>query len=241
VSTAARAIESAPGIAASLLSPTVPTRMTWENDCAQLILLVERKLVEQRAAALAGKAVRAVEFDPVIDLASPGALGLQAQMLRLVDLAEGVGPKRKLSPVAAAIWRETLLGHLLTGQRHGLSDVITRFSGASETLPRALRRARDCLVAHAADPLDLAQLAEAAGIGVRALQIGFQRHFGMSISEMLLDLRLAHLNARLKAAPPDARIIDIAFDLGFTHVSRMAGAYRQKFGERPSATLRRLH
>src|SRR5581483_7978163 len=50
---------------AALLSPTMPTRMVWQNDCAQLILLVERKLVEQRAAALAGGAVRAVEFDPV--------------------------------------------------------------------------------------------------------------------------------------------------------------------------------
>lgn len=241
VSTAARDIESAPGSAASLLSPTVPTRMAWENDCAQLILLVERRLVEQRAAALAGKAVRAVEFDPMIDLATPAAQALQKQMQALVDLAEGVGPKRNLSPVAAANWREALLDRLLTGQRHGLSAAIRTFSGEAETLPQALRRARDRLVAHAADPLDLVQLAEAAGIGIRALQLGFQRHFGTSISEMLLDLRLAHLNARLKAAPPDTRIIDIAFDLGFTHVSRMAGAYRKKFGEAPSATLRRLH
>ena len=241
VSTAASDIKSAPGSTASLLSPTLPTRMVWENDCAQFILLVERRLVEQRAAALAGKAVRAVEFDPVIDLATPAAQAMQAQMLSLVDLAEAVGPKRGLSPVAAANWREALLDHLLTGQRHGLSDAIRRFSGAAETLPQALRRARDCLVAHAADPLDLALLAEAAGIGIRALQLGFQRHFGTSISDMLLDVRLAHLNARLKAAPPDARIIDIAFDLGFTHVSRMAGAYRKKFGETPSATLRRLH
>ena len=44
-----------PDATASLLSPTLPTRMVWENDCAQLILLFERKLVEQRAAALAGK------------------------------------------------------------------------------------------------------------------------------------------------------------------------------------------
>jgi transcriptional regulator GlxA family with amidase domain len=185
--------------------------------------------------------VRAVEFDPRVDLAAPSAQALQAQMLSLVDLAEGVGPQRSLSPVVAANWREALLDRLLTDQRHGLSDAIRTFSGEAETLPRALRRARDCLVAHATDPLDLAQLAAAAGIGIRALQLGFQRHFGTSISEMLLDLRLAHLNARLKTAPPDARIIDIAFDLGFTHVSRMAGAYRQKFGETPSATLRRLH
>jgi AraC-like DNA-binding protein len=241
VKTASHEIACAPGVTASLLSPTVPTQMTWQNDCAQLILLVERKLVEQRAAALAGKAVSAVEFDPAIDLQTPAAQALQVQMEALVDLAEGVGPSRGLPQVAAANWREALLDSLLIGQRHGLSEAIRIFSGHAETLPRALRRARDCLSAHATEPLDLAQLADEAGIGIRALQAGFQRHFGVSISEMLLDIRLAHLHACLKTASPEARIIDIAFELGFTHLSRMASAYRAKFGETPSATLRRLH
>ena len=61
---------------------------------------------------------------------------LQAQMAGLVNLAEGVGPKRSLSPVAAANWREALLDGLLTGQRHGLSEAIRIFSGQAETLPR---------------------------------------------------------------------------------------------------------
>jgi transcriptional regulator GlxA family with amidase domain len=65
-------------------------------------------------------------------------------------------------------------------------------------LPQRLRRARDFLAAHAEDPLDLALLADAAGISIRALQLGFQRHFGMSISKMLLDLRLAQPNSRLE-------------------------------------------
>jgi AraC-like DNA-binding protein len=56
---------------------------------------------------------------------------------------------------------------------------------------------------------------------------------------MLLDIRLANLHAQLCRARGDASITDIAFDLGFTHLSRMAGAYRAKFGELPSATLRR--
>jgi len=240
VHTAARDVETSPAMAASILSPTVPTRMVWEN-CAQLILLVERRLVEQRAAALAGKVVRAVEFDPGIDLHVSAAQALRVQMERLVALAEGTGPKRGLSPVVAADCREALLDTLLNGQRHGLSDAISTFSGKAETLPGGLRRARDCLHAYASEPLDLAQLADTAGIGIRALQLGFQRHFGISISQMLLDIRLAHLHARLKAAPPDARIVDVAFELGFTHLGRMAGAYRQKFGEAPSATLRRLH
>jgi len=240
VKTGASDIAAAPGVAASLLSPTIPTQMLWQ-DCAQLILLVERRLVEQRAAALAGKAVQAVEFAPSVDLSAPSARMLQAQLAQLVAWAERNGTHHSPSPAAVADRREALLDVLLNGQRHGLSDAIATFSGQVETLPRALRRARDCLHAHATEPLDLAQLADAAGIGVRALQLGFQRHFGASILDMLLDIRLGQLNSRLKAAAPDARIIDIAFDLGFTHLGRMSGAYRAKFGETPSATLRRLN
>lgn len=240
IATASRDIAAVPGRTASLLSPTIPTRMVWQ-DCAQLILLVERRLVEQRAAALSGGAVRAVEFDPAVELGAPGAQALRMQIEALAGLAERNGPLRRPSSLAMASGREALLDGLLIGQRHGLSGAIATFSGQIETLPRALRRARDCLQESATEPLDLAQLAEAAGIGIRALQLGFQRHFGVSISQMLQDIRLGHLNRRLRAAPPDARIIEIAFDLGFTHLGRMAGAYRRKFGETPSATLRRLH
>ncbi|MHC4042397.1 AraC family transcriptional regulator [Bradyrhizobium sp. 23AC] len=231
-------LDAAPERAASLLSPTIPTRMMW-RDCAQAILLFDRRMVEQRAAALSGRASGTVEFDPVIDLEAPSGRALRGSLAELMKLAERLGPSGRLSAVAMADWRELLLDHLLNGQRHGLSDAIQNFSGRAERLPRALRAARDHLADNAGEPLDLAQLACASGIGIRALQLGFRRHFGLSISQMLLDMRLAGLHARLAQAAPDASITDIAFDLGFTHLSRMAGAYREKFGETPSATLRR--
>ena len=230
--------DAVPDRTASLLSPTIPTRMMW-SDCAQVILLLDRRMVEQRAAALSGRVAGTVEFDPVINLDAPSGQALRTSLAGLMTLAERLGPAGRLSPVATADWREALLDHLLNGQHHGLSDAIRTFSGQAERLPRALRVARDRLADNAGEPLDLAQLACAAGIGIRALQLGFRRHFGVSISEMLLDMRLAGLHARLAQAPPDASITEIAFDLGFTHLGRMAGAYREKFGETPSATLRR--
>ncbi|MCP3387397.1 AraC family transcriptional regulator [Bradyrhizobium sp. CCGB12] len=231
-------LDAVPERTASLLSPTIPTRMMW-SDCAQAILLLDRRMVEQRAAALSGRAAGVVEFDPVIDLDAPSGRALRTSLAGLMTLAERIGPSGRLSPVATADWREALLDHLLNGQRHGLSDAIRTFSGSAERLPRALRAARDYLAENADEPLDLAQLACASGIGIRALQLGFRRHFGLSISQMLLDMRLAGLNARLARAAPDASITEIAFDLGFSHLGRMAGAYREKFGETPSATLRR--
>ncbi|MCK1620231.1 AraC family transcriptional regulator [Bradyrhizobium sp. 159] len=231
-------LDAAPDRTASLLSPTIPTRMIWA-DCAQAILLLDRRLVEQRAAALSGRAASTVEFDPVIDLDAPSGRALRASLVELITLAERFGPAGRLSAVAMADWREVLLDHLLNGHRHGLSDAIRTFSGQAERLPRALRVARDHLADNAGEPLDLAQLACASGIGIRALQLGFRRHFGLSISQMLLDMRLASLHVRLAHAAPNASITEIAFDLGFTHLGRMAGAYREKFGESPSATLRR--
>ncbi|MDA9433171.1 AraC family transcriptional regulator [Bradyrhizobium sp. CCBAU 51627] len=230
--------DAAPGRTASLLSPTIPTRMIW-SDCAQAILLLDRRMVEQRAAALSGSAAGPVEFDPAVDLNTPSGQALRTSLAELTTLAERLGPSGLTSPIAMADWREMLLDRLLNGLRHGRSDAIRTFSGRAERLPRALRAARDHLAENAGEPLDLAQLAGAAGIGIRALQLGFRRHFGLSISEMLLDMRLAGLHTRLAQASPDVSITDIAFDLGFTHLGRMAGAYREKFGETPSATLRR--
>ena len=116
---------------------------------------------------------------------------------------------------------------------------IDRAAPQCNTLPAAFRRARESLEAHAADPLDLEELARQSGIGIRSLQLGFRRHFGGSISGVLQNIRLQQLNVRLSKAGPDERVIDIAFDLGFTHLGRMASAYRSKFGESPSATLRK--
>lgn len=239
VRTGSREMDTGPDVVASLLSPTLPTRMIWQDDCAQLILLVDRHRVENRAAALAERATGPVEFEPKVDLTTPFGRALQSQIEYLADLAEQGGPASDLLPVQAATLRESIVGLLLTGQRHNLSDAINRSAAPRDTLPAVFKRARESLEAHAADPLDLEQLARQSGIGIRSLQLGFKRHFGVSISGVLQDIRLQRLNARLSKAGPDERVVDIAFDLGFTHLSRMASVYRGKFGESPSATLRK--
>lgn len=239
VRTGGRQVDASAECRASLLSPTMPTRMLWQDDCAKLILLMDRRMVESRAAALSERADGIIEFDPEIDLTTPFGRALRAQLDYLVDLAEHAGPNQAFSATLTSMLREAALNLLLTGQRHSFTDVMAQADHHSAPLPGVMRKARNYLKAHAAEPLDLEQLARAAGTGIRSLQLGFQRHFGTSISQMLQDIRLAHLHARLRAAQPCERVIDIAFDLGFTHPSRMASAYRARFGESPSDTLRR--
>jgi AraC-like DNA-binding protein len=239
IRTGGREVEAGPDAVASLLSPTLPTRMVWQDHCAQLILLVDRQQVENRAAALAETATGAIEFEPHIDLDTPFGRALKSQIEYLVDLAEQGGPASTLSPVLAATLRESIVGLLLTGQRHNLSGAIHRSTSRRAPLPAVFKRAWESLEAHAAEPLDLQRLAQVSGVGIRSLQLGFKRHFGVSISTALLGIRLDQLHARLSNASPNERIIDIAFALGFSHLSRMASVYRAKFGESPSDTLRR--
>jgi len=213
--------------------------MVWQNDCAQLIMLLDRQQIEKRAAALAERPTSAVEFEPHIDLNTPFGRALQSQIEYLVDLAERGAPGSDPSPVLAATLRESVIGLLLTGQRNNLSGAINRSNSRQQPVPAVFMRARDRLEAHAEEPLDLEKLAQLSGIGIRSLQLGFRRHFGVSISGALLDIRLARLRARLSNTKPGERIVDIAFDLGFSHLRRMASVYRAKFGESPSETLRR--
>ena len=92
-------IDAAPGRTASLLSPTIPTRMMW-NDCAQAILLLDRRMVEQRAASLSGRAAGPVEFDAAIALDAPAGQALRTSVAEPRRPPRSLRPSRRISAVA---------------------------------------------------------------------------------------------------------------------------------------------
>src|SRR3954447_10209962 len=140
VRTGGREVESCARAVASILSPTLPTQMIWQNDCAQLILLVDRQQVEKRAAGLAERPTSSVEFEPHINLESTFGQALQSQIEYLVDLAERGAPGSDPSPILAATLRESIVGLLLTGQRNNLSAAINRPAPDREPVPTVFRR-----------------------------------------------------------------------------------------------------
>jgi hypothetical protein len=56
----------------------------------------------------------------------------------------------------------------------------------------------------------------------------------------LRDLRLRGIHVELvRAAPGTATVESVAYGWGMLHMGRFAAAYRRKFGETPSQTLKR--
>jgi AraC-like DNA-binding protein len=89
------------------------------------------------------------------------------------------------------------------------------------------------------DNLRPADLAIHARISTRAMHSAFLRHFSVTFMEYLKQKRLEAARAELLDPQGAEHTTEIAFSLRFGHLGRFADDYRRKFGELPSATLKR--
>ncbi|WP_323985683.1 AraC family transcriptional regulator [Pseudomonas canadensis] len=86
-------------------------------------------------------------------------------------------------------------------------------------------------------PLALADLAHAAGVSVRTLNMLCHQYHGVAPMDLLRNIRLDAVRERL-LVQPDAKITDTAFEFGFGHLGRFSAYYRERFSELPKHTRR---
>ena len=104
-------------------------------------------------------------------------------------------------------------------------------------MPSALRKAVAFIESEAARPIRLADIADAAGIGGRALQYDFVRHHHTTPMRYLRSVRLARAHRDLQAADPnDETVASIAARWGFSSPGRFAMQYRSAYGRAPRVT-----
>jgi AraC-like DNA-binding protein len=111
-------------------------------------------------------------------------------------------------------------------------------SDAADAAARHVRAAEEYIRAHAEAPLTVEAIASAAGIGVRSLHLAFRRHRETTPRALLEEVRMELARARLLAPSEGMTVTDAALESGFVHLGRFAVAYRHRFGESPSETLR---
>ena len=88
--------------------------------------------------------------------------------------------------------------------------------------------------------LSLADLSAELGVAQRTLNLACEEFLGQSAMRYARGRRLDHVRQCLLMAEPAATsVTDIAMRYGFWELGRFAQAYRLRFGEHPSTTLRR--
>ena len=103
----------------------------------------------------------------------------------------------------------------------------------------ALDRALDYLRETDVSTLPMAELCAAARASQRTLEYAFRETYGLGPLAFLRRWRLHAARRALAAASAHtATVAEVAYGLGFWHLSRFAAEYRRIFGELPSTTLR---
>ena len=100
----------------------------------------------------------------------------------------------------------------------------------------AVQRMQDHIAGHLDVEISMADLAEAARYSPWYAHRLFREHTGYGPAEYIRRMRLAQSALRLKAE--HARIIDVAFDLGFSSVDGYTRAFRKEFGINPGEYAR---
>jgi AraC-like DNA-binding protein len=212
--------------------------MRWTPGMRQLMLTIEKPRLERYLQNLLNEPVRRpLRFHPRVDLAGNGQ-GIAAAVLTLRRALEQCG-KSEPSPVLAADIEQTVLTTLLLTLPHNYSDAI--FSAKALPSPRVVRRVVDLVDSAPQKAFTVADLASHVGVSERSLHSAFRRQLGTSPMSYVRHRRLEQAHDALLHLDPSAgtTVTDVALQFGFTHTGRFAAAYRQRFGESPSTTLRR--
>jgi AraC-like DNA-binding protein len=117
---------------------------------------------------------------------------------------------------------------------------VARAPADGHVAPAAVRRASAFMDANSERPLTVAEVAAAAGVGARGLQVAFRRHVGSTPMEYLRRVRLERVHRELRAAGPGdgVTVRETARRWGFANPGRFAAEYRAVYGQPPSRTLR---
>lgn len=86
--------------------------------------------------------------------------------------------------------------------------------------------------------LNTQEWAAGVGISARHLQKVFRDVYGSTPGEYLLTMRLIRARQLLESTRGEIPVADIASQVGLRHLGRFASAYRERFDELPSQTMR---
>ncbi|MDN5795311.1 MAG: helix-turn-helix transcriptional regulator [Intrasporangium sp.] len=110
----------------------------------------------------------------------------------------------------------------------------------TDATPETVRRALAFIESSADHPIGVDDIAQAACVTVRAVQLAFRRHLDTTPMAHLRRIRLDRAHEDLHRARPDdgTTVTQVAARWGFPSPSRFSMLYRAEYAQLPSETLR---
>jgi AraC-like DNA-binding protein len=220
-----------------------PTRhdyyvMRSDADSARIHLCLNKPAISHQLEVLIDEPLCApLEFAPAMDLTS-GFGNSFARLILMVATDLDRAGSIYLAARAMVALEQLVFTALLTSHSHNYSTALRRCE--KPIAPRDVKRAIDYMHGHLDVPVTLGDIVRASGVPGRTLFKHFSDCRGISPMRYLRNARFEKAREALRRAQPDESVTEIAMTWGFSHMGRFSIEYRERFGERPSETLRRM-
>ncbi|MFT3922335.1 MAG: helix-turn-helix transcriptional regulator [Myxococcales bacterium] len=225
-----------PGRMAAVVSASLPATVEVDSYYQGFGVRIAADVMERTLHALTGvQRVTPLCFEGSVDLQQ----GAGAELMRLLQfILDGAKHEHSVlrTPIIEARLSEAFVVALLLGVRHNHSHLLRTEPRAIES--RHVKLAQEYMEANAHRAITAAEVAQATGLTIRALNAAFQAHGGVPPFGFLRERRLALARARL-ASSSAATVAEVALSSGFPHLGRFSVQYKKRYGESPVETLRR--
>jgi AraC-like DNA-binding protein len=232
--TAGQAAVFGPGDVAVLKQPGQAYRGRSESACVRMVSF-EASVLDQVADGLPDRAPVPVRFTGMTAVSAAAARRLRSTVDFAWDLVAGNpaaadqplvtgNAVRLLAAVALSTFPNTATAEPARGDRHDAS-------------PGTLERAVAFIEENAGADVSASDIAAAANVSIRAVQLAFRRELGLTPQGYLRQVRLERAHRDLLAAgPAGPTVTAVSVRWGFSSSSRFAAYYREAFGVLPSHT-----
>ncbi len=221
----------------SIICPGSSLRSEWSGDCELVTLKIDRRAVERVLADLLECSIsKPIQFEPMFDCSrGPGAsfLALVQYLVKELDEFDAI----RHTPIWSRQLERAIVGGLLTTQRHTYSDALE--ARASIITPKCVKRTEAYIRSSLGATITMRDMVAAAGVPERTMFAAYKKYRGISPMAHHRNLRLKAAREDLLRANTGETIASIACRWGFYHLGHFSRDYAARFGEKPSATLRR--
>jgi AraC-like DNA-binding protein len=214
----------------------VPVGLPWatrlENVDSELVV-VKQSLLDGAAATEPGRApVRLLSNRPH-SAAAAAQLWRTTEAVRAVAAAQPEASPLVMNAAARLLAASVLTAFPSTAQREATS------ADRLDAHPDALRRAVAFIETNPDLDITVADIARAAHVSVRAIQVAFRRHLRTSPMAYLRRVRLDAARAELLDASPGQglTVTAVASRWGWARPSRFAADFRAAYGQHPYTLL----
>ena len=221
----------------AVANPDQRVTKEWNAEAEQLMIKIDKREIQRHLVAEAeSERVPPLAFEAAVVSGRDARAILGLVEVICGDLSSPTPLMRR--PATARYFLNTLYSVLLNSMPNNGRGVLQ--GPISPAAPRYVRRAEEFIHCNIATDFGTAEIARSAGMSARSITKGFRRFREVTPMSYVRNLRLDLARRELLDADlAEKTVTSVALSCGIHHLSRFSQDYLARFGELPSATIRR--